>query len=310
MIIRALWACTPGVLTRARLTALVAAVLCLNSTAKEPLTVATATARAERGDPRALYYLGKQYAKGAGVPQSHQKAAEYLEKAARKGHVYAQNDLGAYYSEGLGVERDYAVAVRWFRRAASRGDHLAQYSLGRAYLHGLGVETNLQAALVWLRKAASGNQCDALCLLGELYRSGRPGLKEDRALAVRCYISAANQGHAESLYTLGTLLERGQDVPRHLELARHCYQRAAEKRHLPAIARMAELSLQGAAPGKPDLTEAIKWLRIGSLYGDGNANRTLAMISTDDQEGLASYEEGCRRAGDFVRAFARQAPGP
>ena len=55
------------------------------------------------GNAQALYYVGKRYAGGDGVPQDYGKATEYLRQAADRGCILAENDLGAFYAKGLGV---------------------------------------------------------------------------------------------------------------------------------------------------------------------------------------------------------------
>ena len=118
--------------------------------ATEQFTLDGARAAAGKGNAQALYFLGKHYAKGDGVPQDYAKAAEYLRRSAEQGYALAQNDLGAFYAKGLGVKQDYAEAASWYGKAAEQGDALAQYSLGRSYWLGRGVITNRQAALKWL----------------------------------------------------------------------------------------------------------------------------------------------------------------
>src|SRR5208337_3044821 len=60
----------------------------------EEFTLETAQTAAAKGDPKAEYFLGKQYAHGNGVPQDYAKAAEYFRQAATQGYAFAQNDLG------------------------------------------------------------------------------------------------------------------------------------------------------------------------------------------------------------------------
>lgn len=141
----------------------------------EPFTMESAQTAAEKGDASALYFLGKQYAKGALAPRDYAKAIEYLRQAAERGNAFAENDLGAFYAKGLGVNQDLAEAARWYHKAAEHGDSLAQFSLGRAYAEGPGVTTNATESLKWYQQAAAQNQPDALLALGDLPERRRRG---------------------------------------------------------------------------------------------------------------------------------------
>ena len=278
-------------------------VLAPNVWGVEEFTVESARAAAERGDAKALYFLGKHYARGEGVPQDYGKAAEYLRDSAEKGYAYAQNDLGAFYAKGQGVRQDYAEAARWYRKAAEKGDVLAQYSLGRSYWLGRGVTTNVQASLKWLNKSAKRNQADAMQFLGEVYLHGGPGLKADGCQAFHWFLKAAEQGRAGASYSLGQLFEEGNGAPRNLDLAINCYRQAAEKGDSQAMMRLSELYMAGSQA--EELIEALKWLRLAAIHGDGYANQLMATLSFGGRFTKEQYEEACRRAGDFERAFGR-----
>ena len=72
--------------------------------AAEQFTVESARAAAEKGNPKALYFLGKRYAKGEGVPQDYAKAAEYLRKSAEKGFAPGAKRLGRVLRQRAGGE--------------------------------------------------------------------------------------------------------------------------------------------------------------------------------------------------------------
>ena len=279
-------------------------ILTINLLAAEPFTLASARTAAGKANAQALYFLGKRYAKGDGVPQDYARAAEYLHLSTEKGYALAQNDLGAFYAKGLGVKQDYAEAARWYRKAAEKGDALAQCSLGRAYWLGRGVATNMPASLKWLHQAAKQNQPDAMQFLGEIYLNGAPGIKADRRQAFHWFLQAADQERAGALYSLGQLFEAGNGVTRNLGLALNCYRKAAEKGDSLAMMRLSELSLPGSE-GEADVIEAFKWLRLAGLHGNGSANHLIIELSMDGRITTQQYDEACRRADDFQRAFGK-----
>ncbi len=265
-------------------------------------TIEGARAAAERGNTKALYFLAKCYAKGDGVTKDYPRAAAYLRKAAAQGCASAQNDLGAFYARGLGVKQDFADAARWYRAAANKGDVLAQYSLGRAYWLGRGLETNVQAGVKWLKKAANRGQPDAMQFLGQIYLSGGPGLKSDVRQAFHWFLKAAETGRAGALFTLGLLLEEGSDVPRNLDLARNCYLRAAEMADPQAQMRLSELALS-VSDAQHNVVEACKWLSLAGRNGDGHANHLLTWMRQNGRVTSEEFEQACRLADDFERAF-------
>jgi TPR repeat protein len=111
--------------------------------------------RALRGEPKALYLLGKRYFDSALSPRDYERAAGLIRKAADQGYPKAQTGLGLLYENGLGVPRNYGEALKWFRRAADQGFSVAQNELGVMYAKGKGVPRNLAEAAKWCRLAAS-----------------------------------------------------------------------------------------------------------------------------------------------------------
>lgn len=58
-----------------------------------PLAIQWLEKSASQGYSPALYLLGKLYYTGEGVPLNRQKAFEYFEKAAAKGHLFAKRNI-------------------------------------------------------------------------------------------------------------------------------------------------------------------------------------------------------------------------
>lgn len=84
---------------------------------------------AESGDAEAQNNLGIQYDIGQGVPQNHEKAAQWFRKAADQGHADAQCNLGLLYSDGKGVPLDNTEAWKWLHLAYSGGTLEAKKNL-------------------------------------------------------------------------------------------------------------------------------------------------------------------------------------
>ena len=73
---------------------------------------------AEKGDPKAQFYLGEMYGQGQGIKRDLKKAARWYREAAMQGHTAAQAVLGGLYAAGLGVPRDFGLAYYWLIIAA------------------------------------------------------------------------------------------------------------------------------------------------------------------------------------------------
>jgi TPR repeat protein len=117
--------------------------------------------KAENGDPKAQYNLGKCYATGQGVDKNDVEAVKWFRKSAEQGNAIGQNALGAYYAAGQGVDKNDVEAVKWFRKAAEQGFVEGQYNLGLCYAIGQGIDKNYMEAGKWLRKAAEQGHLEA-----------------------------------------------------------------------------------------------------------------------------------------------------
>ena len=111
--------------------------------------------RAGRGEPKALYLLGKRYFDSAMSPRDYNRAARLIVSAAVKGDAAAQTALGLLYQHGLGVAKNNEQAAIWLRRAAEQGYAVAQNELGVMYAEGMGVPRDLNETVRWCALAAS-----------------------------------------------------------------------------------------------------------------------------------------------------------
>jgi hypothetical protein len=57
------------------------------------------------------------------------QAAQWLNRAAQRGHAQAQHNLGLLYYEGKGVERDPVRGYFWLKVAALQGEDMAEEAL-------------------------------------------------------------------------------------------------------------------------------------------------------------------------------------
>ena len=102
-----------------------------------------------------MFYKAQCFMLGQdGHPQDNSKAVEWFYKAAKNGHVEAQNVLAYMLAEGVGVKKDEADAIEWWTEAAKNGHTRAQVQLGTIYDKGLyGVTRSEVDAEKWYRMA-------------------------------------------------------------------------------------------------------------------------------------------------------------
>ncbi|GAA0532444.1 TPR repeat protein [Rhizomicrobium palustre] len=137
--------------------------------------------RAERGDVKAMNFLGRIYALGEGVPQNTPTALKWLRLAADKGDPGAMMKIGDIYFSGRGgIPVDQTEAVKWIRMAADRGNGDAMAYLSTLYHDGLGIARDDLKAYEWASKAVDAGNTKATPLRdflkrGLLFAVDKPG---------------------------------------------------------------------------------------------------------------------------------------
>lgn len=261
--------------------------------------------RAQSGDAKAQFELGRAYEDGKGFPQDDNLAVEWLRKAAEQGHAGAQNSLGAMYSVGRAVARDKNEAVRWYKRAAKQGLPEGMYNLAISYFNGEGVPVDLNLAYAWMMAAQDHGDAQAgealkhisdemasridvgILRLAEMYERGDE-VPKDPAGAARIYLEIAQKGY-QSQYAAGTQLKvcqlyvTGTGVPLDLAEAKSWCKKAAEPMRygVPKVAG-ALVVLGQIAEQERDFREAEKWYEKAINARDGRGFLPLAKLKTQD----------------------------
>lgn len=87
--------------------------------------------KAERGDAKAQYLLGKQLLAKAKGPGQITEAVRFLTASATRGNQYAQYALGRLYLSGKQIPQDREAAIHWLTLAAEQGSEYARFLLNR-----------------------------------------------------------------------------------------------------------------------------------------------------------------------------------
>jgi uncharacterized protein len=119
---------------------------------------------AEKGDADAAFNLGQAYRLGKGVPLDLAQAQNWLERAARKGHVDAAATLGLLlFQNGNRVS-----GMRWLKAAAEAGEPRALLMVGTAMYNGDGVPQDPVTAYAYVSRAAAQGLAPAKATLADM----------------------------------------------------------------------------------------------------------------------------------------------
>ena len=230
----------------------------------------------QHGDIQAIYELGKLYQLGEGVTQSHRKAFDLFEEAARLGSMQSQNSFNVGTDKE--VKEGYKRAVFWYERAARQGNATAQTNLGRMYFEGRGVKKDYEEAFYWFAKAVRQENSTAQVYLGKMYEEGK-GVKKDYDKALHWYGRAAHQGDSIAQTDLGRMYLDGKGVEKDYEKAFYWFKKAADGGLVEAFYHVGMMYANGRGVSKDDV-QAYKWL---ILY---DSNNPIAEIKSKTDESL------------------------
>ena len=251
-------------------------------------------ALAKQGDADAQLELGNRYYNGEGVAEDAGQAAQWYRKAADQGDATAQRILGYLYQAGDGVARDAREAARWYHKAAEQGDADAQFRLG--WLHAAAADGLMLRYRVpftaaekgWLIEAAANPLIAATAEDDAWFQLGPRNARE----AAEWFRRAAEQGHAEAQYSLGSLYNRW-GTTKHAGEDAYWTRKAAEGGH--AVAQFLLGKMYSKGDGVPqNAREAARWSRKAAEQGHAEAQRNLGVL----------YAKGIGVPQDTVQAYA------
>jgi TPR repeat protein len=271
--------------------------------ADQPAAIATLEKLAE-SDPRQLVTIGNYFIEGKLVPADTQRAIGYFERAAALGDGSALTRLADLYARGApGLEADPAKAygtymaaaeagsIGAFRKAATMlargegvpqdlalatsqleavGDSSALLLLGDFYSRGEVTTPDPQRAIGYYEAAAANGSAGAFGRLGDLYRSGAPGLTADGAMALSFYEQAAAAGDAGAQRSMATMLLDGRLVPTDRPRAVELLQASLGAGNAQAGIDLGNLFARGTL-GQADFELATAAFDAASASGSANA---------------------------------------
>lgn len=153
---------------------------------------------AVNGDPDAQFNLGQAYKLGRGVPTDLAQAELWYGRAAKQGHLQAEDNLGLV----LFTAGRRGAAMPHIRRSADRGEPRAQYVLGTAMFNGDLAEKDWPRAYALTKRASDAGlqvasarlaQLDGLIPLEQRQKglAMLPAMEKDEARARLAAVNAA-----------------------------------------------------------------------------------------------------------------------
>ncbi len=111
------------------------------------------------------------------------QANRLYRQAAALGDAQAMCNIGMNYLAAKAGETDHNKALEWLHRAAELDQPMACWALAKMYLSGRLVDADQQQGMSLLNRAAENGFVPAALSLADTYRHGKYGIAANQALA-------------------------------------------------------------------------------------------------------------------------------
>ncbi len=280
---------------------------------------------AEKGNGRAMYFVGEYYAQGYGkTSEDSEKAKDWRMRGrdagdvlatlnvayslpkdsyerneifnsifdsilnlAETGDVIAQNELADLYGNGYGCTQSNEEQLRWLKASAEGGYWRSMNKLGIYYQN----EETYTEAVKWYRSAAEQGYDWGMYNLGTCYKDGK-GVPQDYEQAMKWYKAAYELGNGDAAYWIGIFYYKGWGVPVDNEQEFVWMKRSAELGYDQGQCNLANCYKAGRGVGQ-DYAEAVRWYRKAADQNNADAENSLALC----------YDNGNGVEKDSYKAF-------
>lgn len=157
---------------------------------------------------------------------------------------------------------------------AKAGDPDAKMAVAEALELGIDTKADPAQAAKWYREAALTGNYEAQFHLAKIVEKGAPGLKADKATAIKLLESGAKHGHAPSENLLGQMLQNGNGMAKDEKAAVELYKKAAVQKLAVAQNNLGVMLLKGLGTER-NLDEAFKMFDEAAKGQDGWAMNNL-----------------------------------
>lgn len=202
---------------------------------------------------------------------------------AEKGDAEAAYWVANAYWNGEKVKRDPVIAMRWYRQAAEGGQAKAAANLGVAYMNGeAGFKVDLVEARRWLTKGAEGGAVNGMLALALIYGEGR-GVAVDKQASHRWRLKAAEAGDAEAISMVIIDYQDGRGVAANNVELRRWLARGGVLGNADAMASLAGRLIQGDGQGPVDPKEGVRWMRMAAMAGHQEATFYMSLLHANGE---------------------------
>jgi TPR repeat protein len=198
------------------------------------------------------------------------------------------------------------------QRIAENGDPEAQFIVSAVLSSTTkdipGIQKSNEQSLAWLLKAAEQGHANAQWVLGTHYYYGTAGLKQDYQEAARWLRKAAEQGIDDAQYHLAVMHNEGQGVPQDYKESVYWLRKAAAQGNASAQHGLGLMYVDGGKGVPQDYQEAAAWFRKAAQQGDADAQYSLGFVYYKGQGVPQDYKEAIvwlRKAAEQGHADAQ-----
>lgn len=266
---------------------------------------------ASKGDQDAQYDLGRAYFEGSsGLTIDNEEAFRWFLKAAKKGHIEAENFIGVFYAEGIYVEKNLTEAIKWYRLSALSGNVVAQANLGNRYYYGEGCKKDIAQAIKWWSLAADQGFDNAQVNLGDCYLNGE-GVEADYEKAIKLFEKAAAQDNDYAQIKLAFCYRDGTGIDKDINKCLELLDTAAKNNSIRAMRELASLYESGSEI-EENPEKAFYYVKMAADKGDSYCMWHLGRYYYHDGYGCEvdlslcfeyinkAASEGCPEAQDYL----------
>ncbi|MGD8593238.1 MAG: tetratricopeptide repeat protein [Gammaproteobacteria bacterium] len=201
-----------------------------------------------------------------------------IRRRAQDGDPKAGYELGRMYETGNQVEESAEEAFKWYSASAAQGYPDAQYRLGLAYLYGIGTQQSIPQAGIWLNKAKDKMQPVATLLLNAISSTRNNVIDRPHSILLSWYLEQSVDGNGEAMLGLGHMFENGWGVQQDVDVAKRWYAKARSAGTKGAAKRLRQIKAGGGVEiesGAPRDIADMQATSAAQLHNTPNAARSL-----------------------------------
>lgn len=246
---------------------------------------------ANKGHPESIYNIGYIISESSPIKRNTD-VANYFKRAAELGNVYAQTSLASLYATGKGVEKNNKKSFFWEKKAALSGNISSIKEVAHNYYLGYGTDKNFKKSFEWYQKSAERGDAESFYQLAEMYREGK-GVEKDFNKSLELYEKSASLGYDEAQNELATVYFKGEKVLKDYKKSFYWSEKAASQGLADAQNKLGLFYSTGKNVVPVDMDKAFKFFKQAAEQGSEKAATNLGKF----------YDAGYGVKSDEVEAF-------